>query len=162
VHSLFGDVQQDRVLASVHLLQNGTSLFFQLELTEFSHNYREYEASMARSAEIIATVPVLSELKEIFAKVRGLEEQLASDCTIEDIECKFGASVVLNPGLKVQELPLSIGPRLRSHIETLEVKAREKAKEEWNASVLIGKTEDGVRIFILNNIDGGLKICMLC
>lgn len=157
VDSLFGDVQQDNVLASVRLLATGTNLFIQLELTEFANNYREYEACKARSAEIDATLPLLSELKEMFAKVKGLEDDLASDFTIEDIEWNFGASIGLDPGLKIQDLPLSINSRLRSHIETLEFAAREKAKGEWNRSVLIGKTENGVRISILNNSNRGLK-----
>jgi len=109
-----------------------------------------------RFAEIDATVPVLEELKDIFAKTKRLEEELASDGAIDDVDGEFRGSIIY-PGLKAHELPLSIGPRLESRVEALAVRRQEKVKEEWNKSVSIEKSEVGARILISNDIGGASK-----
>jgi hypothetical protein len=122
-------------------------------LSQFSDTYREYEASMARYSEIDTIVPVLTELKETFAKVNGLEEILQSD-RIEDIEEAFCMVNSLDSTIKTRGLPLSIIPQLKSQIDLLTIASRDKIKDQWNKSISITKAEAGDRLFILDDIKG--------
>ena len=112
---------------------------------------------MARFCEIDETVPILTELKEIFGKVNNLEEVLGSG-HIEDVETALAVVDVLNSALKGRELPLCVIPRLQSQIDLLATASHEKFKEEWNRSISIEKIATGTHLFVLDDARGIIKL----